>query len=290
MECPITAVFPTRKRIDAALRTLRVISECDPKPAEIIVHVDGANDKVVNAIKESFPQVRILSSSALIGPGGARNRLVEAATHELVANFDDDSFPAQPDYFACVLEVAAKFPDAAVISASSWEKDWRRSEFQSIAAPSGCGCIFRKSWFAKTAGFVPLPIAYNMEEVDIGLQLHALGGIIVHDPNLRVIHDHPLVKTITAESNCAVLANTALLPFLRYPWWLWPVGFWQVSHRIFSLTKLGWTAGLFDGVRMIPDHFIKHHSYRKIMPGCAVLSWLLLRRRPKILTLQNALP
>ena len=284
---PVTAVFPTRNRIDSALRTLQVLTDCRPAPGEIIVHVDGGSEAMQTAIREKFPAVRILTSTELVGPGGARNKLITSAANDLVANFDDDSFPSQMDYFARVLKTAGLFPDAAIISAASHASEWSSPEFQSIATASGCGCVFRKCWFERTTGFVPLPIAYNMEEADIGLQLHALRGVIVHDPNLRVTHDHLPPKEVNPRSNAVVLANTALLPFLRYPWWLWPAGVWQVLHRIVSLCVRRWTAGLPDGIRMIPSHLITHASYRKVMPGRAVLSWLLLRRWPRVLSFKN---
>ncbi len=53
-----------------------------------------------------------------------------------------------------------------------------------------------------------------MEEVDIGLRVHAAGGRIVMDPMLRIIHDKVLSNTVDPEVNAMVLANTALFPYL----------------------------------------------------------------------------
>jgi GT2 family glycosyltransferase len=250
-------------------------------PAEVLVHVDGGNLDVIEAVNAFDPAIRVLISENLLGPGGSRNQLISAAAYDLVANFDDDSFPAQPDYFARLMLLAENFPNVAMFSAASQEKEWRSLQFQRVALPSGCGCVFRKSWFAKVQGFVPLPIAYNMEEVDIGLQLYALGGIIVHDPLLRVVHDRFLANDIDATTNAYVLANTALFPFLRFPWWLWPVGVWNVAHRVLLLLSWGWTAGLLNGLRLIPGFLERHKRFRQEVSSATILRWLLLKRWPK---------
>jgi GT2 family glycosyltransferase len=281
MTCPVTAIFPAHERVEQSLRTLEMILRCDPRPTEVIVHVDGSSPGLISALQKAFPEISLLTSDTLLGPGGARNRLVAAASHELVANFDDDSYPESPGYFARVLDVAQKFPDAAIISAASHEAEWREPGFRRIGIASGCGCVFRKSWFAKTEGFVPLAVAYSMEESDLGLQLFALGGDIVHDPDLRVKHDHPPIKSVDPLTNARVLANTALLPYLRYPKWLWPVALWHLCSRICHLVARGWTDGLVDGLRLIPRHLAEHRKYRRVVSGVAVLSWLMLNRCPK---------
>ncbi len=276
---PISVIIPAWQRVDALRKTLGVVFACDPAPDEVLVHVDGGGEELLHLLQTDYPQVTVLSSSELLGPGGARNRLIAAAKHELVANFDDDSFPQHEDYFARVLDTAERFPEAAMLSAASQESEWREAVFLKAAVPSGCGCVFRKCWFAQTAGFVPLPIAYSMEEVDIGLQLHALGGVIVHDPFLRVKHEHPAAAKMDARVNAHVMANTALLPFLRYPCWLWPVGLWQIARRVLYCLLHGWTAGMGEGLGMIPSFLERHRHRRQPLSSMSVLSWLLLRHR-----------
>lgn len=257
------------------------IIRCDPAPDEILVHVDGASTEVLNAVRNSFPQVILISSPNLQGPGGSRNKLIETARNELVANFDDDSFPEQSDYFARVQTLAIQFPDTAILSAANHDDAPSPTRFTQISAASGCGCVFRKSWYLKAGGFIPLPIAYNMEEVDMGLRLHAIGGTIVRDAELRVIHDKPHPIEVSAEVNACVLANTALFPLLRFPFWLWPVGIWQVLHRLLYLISRGWVHGLFKGLKMIPSHLQRHISWRVKIASSSIISWLILRRFPR---------
>ncbi|MFM2169256.1 MAG: hypothetical protein RIS79_3627 [Verrucomicrobiota bacterium] len=276
--------MPACLRVQALLKTLSIIQRCNPAPEEILVHADGGSSAILAAMTEHFPAVRVLVSDHLLGPGGARNRLIAAAQHELVANFDDDSFPDQPDYFARVLRLAREFPDAAMYSAASQDFEKAMPGPHAIAVSSGCGCVFRKSWHAKTRGFVSLPIAYGMEETDISLQLHALGGVIVHAPDLHVKHDKSPPVEVSAHLNAAVIANMALLPYLRYPVLMWPAGFWQVLRRVMYVINSGWCHGVWTGIQMIPGHLVAHRSEVARVSYRSLVSWFVLRLRPRPLS------
>ena len=287
---PVTAVIPAHRRLDKLLNTLQIINGCEPAPSEILVHVDGASSEIVQVLEQRFPQVRVLSSQELVGPGGARNRLIEAANNELVANFDDDSFPAHQDYFENVLAVARLQPDAAIFSAQIMTHlpkadepapkplDWQITMF------AGCGCVFRKSWFVKTQGFVPIPLAYFMEEADLSLQLHALGAQMVQTSRLRVCHLNPREGTPNTHITSYSIANIALLGYLRYPPLLWPLIPLQITSRILWLSQRRWFKGIVAGLFLAPSHVMKYASYRKRVSARAVLSWLIERRRPESLT------
>ena len=58
--------------------------------------------------------------------------------------------------------------------------------------------------FLATSGYVPLAVAYGMEEVDLALRLHEKGGRILRTPGLRVFHDTDLKR----HANPAVTAGT----------------------------------------------------------------------------------
>ncbi|MCB1209727.1 MAG: glycosyltransferase family 2 protein [Verrucomicrobiales bacterium] len=278
---PISAIIPAHRRFDTVSKAIEVITACQPGPSEILVHVDGGDSGLLQQLALHHPNVRVLHSHPLLGPGGSRNALVEAASHEWIANFDEDSFPAHSNYFARLQALIARFPDAAMFSAASNAEEMAEIEIQEIAIPSGCGCVFRKSWFAKTGGFVPLPIAYSMEEVDIGLRVHAKGGAIILDPQLQVIHDKKLPDRIDPEINAAIMANTALFPYLRFPVLLWPMGLLNIISRMIHLIRRGWTTGLLEGLQRIPTHLIQFRTYRSPVPFRAVFSWQMLRRYPR---------
>jgi len=74
-------------------------------------------------VRASFPQLGVIASETSIGPGGGRNKLVSAARNELIASFDDDSYPMDTDYFSRARLLAEAFPDAAVFAASIFHRN-----------------------------------------------------------------------------------------------------------------------------------------------------------------------
>lgn len=277
-----SAIVPTHARFDLLARTLDRLLACEPAPDEILVHVDAGNEALRDAVRASYPQVRCLFSELRLGPGGSRNRLLTAATHDWVASFDDDSYPAQRDWFARAAELVRAFPEAAVLSAASHAPEWASLQLRRIAVFSGCGCVFHKPWFLRTRGFVPLAIAYGMEEVDLSLQLHALGGRIIHDPLLRVNHepapDRPPLGTRMAALG---LVNTLLLPWLRYPVALWPVGLLQGLSKIRWMLAHDQGGAVLTGLSQAPDVLREHAKRVQRVPVHCLLAWLRLRRRPQ---------
>jgi glycosyltransferase involved in cell wall biosynthesis len=279
----VTAIMTARSRVRETLDSLTRIQNCSPRPDEILVHVDGGNHELAHHLQEAFPDVTILVSEESIGPGGARNRLLRAAHHELVASFDDDSYPLDADFFTTILAEHERHPNAAMFFTKVIDRFQPMGpSFTAIrrtAAFAGCGCIYRRSAFLATSGYVPLPLAYGMEEVDLAMQLHAIGRVILQSPDLRVYHDTSMQHRYAGEVDAAVAANAALLVFLRYPVILWPLGIIQVARIILDLLKQKRYAGIWKGITNIPRHCIRHRAYRKPLSVSATLSYLALRRR-----------
>src|SRR3974390_1441513 len=114
----ITAMVPAFNRIGKCIETLSRIYDCVPRPAEVIVHVDADRQVYARKIKSAFPEIKMLGSLNRLGPGGSRNKMIEAASYNLVASFDDDSYPLDSDYFQRVMQVADAVGDASIISAA----------------------------------------------------------------------------------------------------------------------------------------------------------------------------
>lgn len=284
MTAPISAVVTAYRRVDQTLTTLKNLQACDPAPAEIIAHVDGGNSECARAIADAFPAVRILQSAANVGPGGGRNLLVQSAAHNLVASFDDDAYPLDRDYFARAVAVSERFPDASVVvprvflrgepivppsPTSAWVADY-----------CGAACVFRRDAFLTAGGYVPVPIAYGMEEADLALRLHARHGRILETGWLRAIHDTALDHHGSAAINAATISNLVLLAFLRYPIWLWAVGAAQCLRRILWLVRHDRWQGITTGISAIPSTLRKYAPYRGIVKSADVLSYWRLRRHP----------
>ena len=280
----LSVIVTAYERIEQTLATLRVIQSCVPAPDEILVHVDANQIACENAIKITFPNVRVLRSEQQVGPGGGRNKLVEAAQFELIASFDDDSYPIDSDYFARALRIFETFPEASLICAALYHAgesiglDDRSAHW--TADFSGGACIFRRKAFLNAGGYVPLPVAYGMEEVDLAIRLHSQGGKILTTRWLRVFHNTDLKRHGDPRVTAGSIANLALLAYLRYPVSLWGIGVGQCANRLLWLLRHGRRRGIVKGVTMIPGHVWENHRYRSPVSKSIVRSYLALRRAP----------
>jgi glycosyltransferase involved in cell wall biosynthesis len=281
---PVTAIVTAYKRVEQTLATLRILMACEPCPAEILVHVDGNQKATLERLKSEYPEVRYLLSEGNVGPGGGRNKLLQAASHELVASFDDDSYPMQPDYFDRAVSLFEHIPEASVITCKVVLPGEESGGPQPLIEWSSdfCGgaCVYRKKVFLETSGYVPLPTAYGMEEVDLALRLHAAGHRILKTSWMQVMHDTDLGRHAEAEVTAGSIANIALLAFLRYPVVLWPVGFYQMARRVSWLFTHGRSKGVLRGLGRIPAVLWKNRHHRLTLSLARVKSFLKLRRWP----------
>jgi GT2 family glycosyltransferase len=278
----ITAIVTAFRRVEQTLVTLEKIYACHPCPDEVLVHVDAGGDECRNAVASNFPRARLLTSETPVGPGGARNKLIAAARNEIVASFDDDSFPVDTDYFARLERLFGAHPDAAVITANIFTRQDTIMPSQDkvvpIASFVGCGCAYRKSKFLNISGYVPLLVAYGMEELDVALQLHAKGERIYKANSLRVFHDTDYSGHISPKLVSGTIANAALLAFLRYPLIYWPLGCIQVMSVVWYAVKNRRYHGIISGLLMIPRYIYKHRSYRSPVSIKLLRGFVRLRR------------
>jgi GT2 family glycosyltransferase len=281
----VTAMVTGYRRVDDLLNTLRILAACDPAPAEVIVHVDAGERGCADRVRATFPLARVIVSDGRVGPGGGRNKMVAAASHDIVASFDDDSYPVDRDYFARVQQAFHEFPDAWVVDARVFhlhqpiEPDSTTATW--VADFSGGACAYRRERYLQTGGYVPLATAYGMEEVDFGLRMHALGGRVLRSGRLRVFHNTDLAHHADPLITAASIVNVALLTYLRYPLSMWAIGVAQCANRIQWLLRHGRRRGVWSGLISIPAVIAEHRGERDPLPRRAVRSFLALRRAPR---------
>jgi len=281
---PVTAIITGYKKIQQIISTLKKIQECKPAPAEILVHIDGGEYRTAESIKTEFPDIKIIESSENIGPGGGRNKLIAISEYEFVASFDDDSYPLDNDYFERLIYLFKRFPDASMLSAHVFHRGDNivsgSRDGLWVADFLGGACAYRRSVFMKSTGYVPLPIAYGMEEVDVAMRLHAAGGHIFQTSWLRVFHDTCLDRHSDPVITAGSIANIVLLTYLRYPPVFWLLGITQCLRRILWLLLHKRWRGIGAGVLMIPTHLWSHRKYKKRIQYNQFKFYRLLRRVP----------
>ncbi len=279
---PVSVGIPTFSRGERVFEPIARVLACDPPPAEIIVHVDASDGCLERKLADTHPQVRIISSPCQVGPGGGRNRCIRAASHEIFASFDDDSWPVDSDYFARLVRHAQGAPENACFAAVVTQKNDPRlpsSDSTSVATDfTGCGYGLRVSVYRKLFGFVDRPFAYGLEERDVALQLHDAGYRVLRCHDLRVFHDSDLGHHGGAEIVAATIQNAALLAWLRYPVSLWAYGVLQFANVIWFMLRRGRLAGILGGLLGTPGALWAFRKHRQLLSERGIRSYLKARR------------
>lgn len=229
---PISVAIPAFGNEKKLAHTLERILSCRPLPQEILLHFDGGWNPPTDFSANAPIPVHLFRSREHIGPGGGRGLLFHHATCELIATFDDDSWPLDADYFAQAFAVMEAFPDAAILSPAVYLREKPilppLMEVTTSRSYEGSASIHRRSVHLKLPGYVPIAHAYGVEEADISLQTHAAGYQLLSCPWMRAWHNRPYTDNV--HSIKPWIKNEVLLAYLRYPLIAQPWG-WIRSLR-----------------------------------------------------------
>ena len=248
---PISVAIPAFEHEEPLAHTLKRIFACSPLPQEVLLHFDGGWEPSRDFSAGAPVPVRIFRSAKNIGPGGGRHLLIKAAACDLVACFDDDSWPLDDDYFARAAGVMNLFPFAAILSPAVYLREKPAqvdvAEVSETVSFEGSASIARRSLYLQLPGYVPVPDAYGVEEADLSLQAHGAGFQLLTSPWLRAWHDRPYSDY--QHGLAPWVTNEVLLAYLRYPRWLQPWGWlravrhvirhWNAQNRASLLHALG---------------------------------------------------
>lgn len=200
--------------------------------------------------------------------------MLHAAQCEIVASFDDDSYPVQSDFFERLLQAFASLPQASILAMPIDEPQSPASTSATtpiqVAGFVGCGCAYRRSHFIESSGYIPIPIAYSMEEADLALRYTAAGRHIFFHPQLRVYHNTLLSHHASASVAAMQVANTALFAYLRYPASRWLLAIGQVAHKwLDTLQRKRWR-GAALALPLIFAQCWQYRHYRAVVPSSTV--------------------
>lgn len=287
MALPVTAIVTAFNRADQTIETLKKIHACEPPPDEVIVHVDGANTALGTQISNIFPLVKVIVSQSNIGPGGGRNILLAAARNELVASFDDDSYPLDLDFFLRLVRMWEIYPDAAVISVRYFE---RGDEIQmagqdviQVVDFTGGACCYRKSAFFLTKGYISRAVAYGVEESDLALQLFEKNCVVLFTNYLRIYHDTDLKHRQSIGISLCVLENIFILAYLRMPIVVYPLILWKAikySYNAFNFRDIGIVMRRIAGLPRLLSNFSQQRAPLSVL---VYVRYVLARRHPSVL-------
>jgi GT2 family glycosyltransferase len=282
MCAPVAVIIPTYNRGRAVISVLERVFACNPQPAEIWVHIDRSDGDLECDLKGRFPCVQVLSSANRLGPGGGRHRCLSLCNSPYVVSLDDDSWPADPDFFANVQPLFAEYPHAAIFGASIWHRSEapkiRNSSVRRVASYIGCGHAIRVAAYREVRGYLARPTAYGIEESDVGLQLFAKGWHVYATGALRVYHDTDRAHHSAAEITASTITNLALLAYLHYPARDFARGIAQIANRIAFCFQKGRIEGIAAGIAGIFAECYRNRNLRKPINRDVFVEYLQLRR------------
>ena len=282
VKTPVAVVIPTYNRGSAVVSVLEKVLACDPQPAEIWVHIDQNDGVLERHLMERFPGVHILTSAGRLGPGGGRHRCLLACGAPYVVSLDDDSWPVDADFFAAIEPLFSSYPRAAIFGASIWhraEAEIRRSRVvRRVASYVGCGHAMRVAAYRDIRGYLARPMAYAIEESDVGLQLFVRGWQVCSAEELRVYHDTDRTHHEAAEVTASTITNLALLAFLHYPAMDLGRGAAQVANRVAYSVRRGRIRGVASGVGGIVAECYRNRALRAPIRHEVLMEYLRLRQ------------
>jgi len=281
-KAPVAVVIPTYNRGSAVVSVLEKVLACDPQPAEIWVHIDQNDGVLERHLMERFPGVHILTSAGRLGPGGGRHRCLLACGAPYAVSLDDDSWPVDADFFAAIDPLFSSYPRAAIFGASIWhraEAEIRRSRaVRRVASYVGCGHAVRVAAYRDIRGYLARPMAYAIEESDVGLQLFVRGWQVFSAEELRVYHDTDRTHHEASEVTASTITNLALLAFLHYPAMDLGRGAAQVANRVAYSVRRGRIRGVASGVGGIVTDCYRNRALRAPIRHEVLMEYLRLRQ------------
>jgi glycosyltransferase involved in cell wall biosynthesis len=102
----VSCIIPTKDRKTLVLRAIESALNQSEAVSEVIVVDDGSTDGTSPAIRERFPQVKIVNTCG-VGPGLARNKGVSVAKGEFLMFLDSDD-RWLPNHASALMPVAGK--------------------------------------------------------------------------------------------------------------------------------------------------------------------------------------
>lgn len=201
----LSVIVPAKDAAHQLVTTLRALDESDlPRTLWELIVVDDVSSDDTAVVASAHADLVIRLTGKPHGPAYARNRAVERARGECVAFFDAD-VQVRADTLSRIVRVFATRPEVAAVfgsyddapAAPGLVSQYRnllhhythhQSPGEAHTFWAGAGAVRRDLFVA--AGMYdewrfPRP---QVEDIELGHRIRALGGMIVLDPGIQVKH------------------------------------------------------------------------------------------------------
>ena len=232
----VSVLIITWNRKEDILETIRSIYEQAYRNFEIVVVDNGSIDGTVEAIRQAFPEVRLVALERNMGTTSGRNAGIIVAQGDIVFCLDSDATPERDTITNLVHRFQADplvgVINSKIVNAYTREIDhtagWAYTErnkadqdreFLSFSFSEG-GCAIRKKVFDRVGLFWEL-LFFGGEGLDYSVRVWDAGYKVIYYPEAVVYHRaSPQMRAVGGQRDCLSLKETLYVYLVRYPWWL----------------------------------------------------------------------
>jgi N-acetylglucosaminyl-diphospho-decaprenol L-rhamnosyltransferase len=232
----VTILIITWNRKEDILETIASIYKQAYRNFEILVVDNGSTDGTLDAIRQAYPEVRLVALDHNMGTASGRNAGIVAARGEIVFCLDSDASPAPK----ALTNIVCRFQDdpklgvinSKIVNAYTKEIDhtagWvyternkadQDREFPSFSFSEG-GCAIRRELFDHVGLFWEM-LFFGGEGLDYSMRVWDAGYKIIYYPKAVVYHRvSPQRRVAGAQRDCLSLKESLYIYLVRYPWWM----------------------------------------------------------------------
>lgn len=204
----VSVLIATRDRPKPLARCLESVLAQQYPQIEIVVLDDASRQGIAGTLVGRFGRalIRWIRSEQRLGVAGARNRLVQEASGEILVFLDDDGAFDSPEALRTVASYFAKMPNVGtlafkIIASVNGQADlrvpfsrrWRKKnpllteDTRLVSYYVGAGHAIRKEAFRR-CGLYQQDLVYGDEELDHAYRQVGAGFSLVYAPDVRVYH------------------------------------------------------------------------------------------------------
>ncbi|HEY1683211.1 MAG TPA: glycosyltransferase family 2 protein [Tepidisphaeraceae bacterium] len=231
----LSFIISTFNRREVLLGTLARLRECEIEH-EVFVIDNASGDGTADAVRQKFPEVRLISLNENRG-SCAKNLALPLARGEYVVFLDDDSFP-QPGAIARMIE---HFEELPMLGAAGFTVTLPDGSRECSAYPDvfiGCGVGFRRAVLEQVGG-LPEDFFMQAEEYDLSLRLLDAGWDVRTFDDLHVTHLKTPGARVSERTMLLDVRNNLVLVARYFPQeWGWPYSRdWMLRYGIIAASK-----------------------------------------------------